>query len=128
MDDTKALRKGPWTEGTGLAGFIGRHYLYSSNGSGGTIHFKFKVTGRHEIRLAYRAHENRGTSVPVTVRSAGGEKSLRLDMRKKPPVKHGFVSLGVYEFRKGEAGSVTVSTRGAGGIVCVDALQILPAK
>ena len=74
IDDVQAIKKGKWAEGQGLKGYIGYHYLYTAANSDAEIRFEFKPTkpGRYEVRLAYQPHENRGTSVPVTVISADG--------------------------------------------------------
>jgi hypothetical protein len=64
----------------------------------------------------------------VTVRSADGEKTERINMREAAPLDSGFVSLGRFTFRAAEAGAVTVGTDGAGGNAHADAIQVLPVK
>jgi hypothetical protein len=81
-----------------------------------------------EIRLAYQPHENRGTAVPVTIDIGGKQTKKTIDMRQKPGLEHGFVSLGEYQISKGEKVSVTISAENAGGNAHVDAVQILPAR
>lgn len=129
IDDRAAKKTGSWNEGQGLDGYIGWSYLYASSGTASSIRFEFQPpkSGRYEVRLAYLAHENRGTTVPVTVISSGGEKSLRLDMRKPAPLENGFISLGQHEFTAGQTGAVVLVTDGAGGNVHADAVQLLPA-
>ena len=125
IDDRQAQKQGHWTEGTGLKGYVGYGYLYSTNGS---IKFDFKAphAGRFEIRLAYQPHENRGNHVPVLVETqSGGRKALEIDMRKAPPIEKGFISLGEYNFADEEPASVVLSTENAGGHVHADAVQVI---
>lgn len=129
VDDMAAKKEGHWTEGEGLKGYVGYQYLYASPNSGASVLFEFEVEnpGEYEVRIAYQPHENRGSAVPVTVRDAGGSKTIRVDMRKKPPIDNAFVSLGVYRFQADEKGQVVVRTEGAKGVVHADAIQVLPA-
>lgn len=130
VDDTKAHRTGAWNAGTGLKGYIGWSYVYAANDSGATIRFDLAApeAGKYELRLAYLQHENRGPRVPVTVQIAGGSPQLRtIDMTKAPPIEGAFVSLGQFEFNKGDKLSVTLATDDAGGYVHADAVQLLRA-
>ncbi len=125
IDDRDAQKQGNWTEGTGLKGYVGYGYLYSTNGS---VKFDFQAphAGRFEIRLAYQPHENRGNHVPVLVETqTGGRKSLEIDMQKKPPIAEGFISLGQYNLAEEEPASVVLSTEKAGGYVHADAVQVV---
>jgi hypothetical protein len=74
------------------------------------VRFEFKVstTGRYEVRYAYQPHENRGQT--VTVHSADGEKTIRINMREAPPLEHGFLSLGQFSFKADEAGELVPLT------------------
>ena len=127
VDNKQAKVEGKWTPGQGLKGFVAYEYLYAPTDSGSTVTFAFRVekAGEHEIRLAYREHENRGTSVPVTV-SAKPDEPVLVNMRKAPPLKNGFISLGKYDLKGGQTVEVTVGTRDAGGTVHADAIQVLP--
>ena len=75
VDDMQAKKTGKWGSGTGLKGYVGYGYVYSSEGSGAAIEFECTVptAGRYEVRIAYRPHENRGTKVPVTIRTGSFE-------------------------------------------------------
>ena len=131
IDDRDAERSGKWGEGTGLKGYVGYNYLYASANSGATIRFPFTVpkTGRYEVRVACRPHENRGTQVPVTVISSGNaSKTIRVNMREEPPLPNGFISLGVFEFDSGKPGVVEIATTDAKGNAHADAVQILAVK
>ncbi len=130
IDDHQAVRTGNWTGGTGLKGYVGYQYLYAGSGSGASVRFDVRVPkdGKYEVRLAYQNHENRATATPVTVKSVTGEKTVRVNMRQKPPIDAGFISLGVYTFAADKPGSVTLSTKDAGGYVHADAVQLIPVK
>ena len=129
IDDKDAEKKGKWTSGTGLKGFVGFGYLYSSNPDS-SIRFRFKApaNGDHDVRLGYLPHENRGTRVQVRVSVGGKKHEAKVDMTKKPPLKNSFISLGTFAMKKGEEGFVEVLAADAGGNTHVDAIQILPAK
>ncbi len=130
VDDLQAVKRGAWSEGRGLKGYIGYHYLYTSPNSDREIRFEFKVpqSGRYEVRLAYLPHENRGTRVPVTVVGADGRKETRINMRVAAPLEHSFISLGEFSFSADDPGAVIISTRDAGGNVHADAIQVLPVE
>jgi hypothetical protein len=130
VDDLQAVKRGKWTEGRGLKGYVGYHYLYAGPNSDREIRFEFKPpkSGRYEVRLAYQPHENRGTSVPVTVVSADGRKETTVNMRVAPPLEPGFISLGEFRFTEEASGAVILSTEDAGGNVHADAIQVLPVK
>ena len=125
IDDVQAQKTGDWTAGTGLAGFVGQNYLYSSGDAQIRFEFKAPASGQFDIRLAYQPHENRGDRVPVIVTVGTTQRELSINMKQPPPLKGGFISLGKFDVRKNESGSVTISTRHAGGFVHADAVQIV---
>ena len=130
IDDKQAEKKGKWTAGTGLPGFIAHSYLYSGNPES-EARFQFKVdkTGTYEVRVAYQNHENRAAAAPITVHSAAGEKTTRVNMKQKPPIKGGWVSVGEYRFEAGKTGAVVFGGKpNPKGNLHADAVQILPAK
>jgi hypothetical protein len=127
IDDRDAKRQGTWTEGTGLKGYVGYGYLYSTKGSV-TFEFKAPGSGQFEIRLAYQPHENRGDKVPVLVETGAGRKAIEVNMQKAPPLENGFISLGTFTLDAEEPVSVVLSTTNAGGHVHADAVQVLEAK
>jgi len=129
VDDLNAQKTGSWIETDHLKGYIGYGYVYASPKSDAAVRFDWQVPaeGKYEIRLAYRSHPNRGTKVPVLVFSGSKElTALQLNMRQKPNLPNGFVSLGTFTFKKGERVAVEVRTKGAGGFVCADAVQFIP--
>ncbi|WP_339729247.1 FAD-dependent oxidoreductase [uncultured Gimesia sp.] len=121
---------GKWTKGEGLKGYIGNHYVYHGKGKKAEIHFNFQVdkTGKYEVRLAYGHHENRATNTPVTIRSAKETKTVKINQRIKPPLPHGFISLGTFQFEKDQPIEVVMSNTDVDGNVHADAIQVLPAK
>jgi hypothetical protein len=127
IDDSQAKRTGKWTEGTGLAGFVGDGYQYASPNSGATMRYEFKApeAGTFDVRISFQPHANRGKTVPVTIESAVGKKTVRVDQTQTAPLEHGFLSVGRLTLREGEAAAVTISTEGAGGLVHADAVQIV---
>jgi hypothetical protein len=127
VDDVQAEKAGSWTSGTGLKGYVGWGYLYAASDPGNRIRFRFEApdSGVFDIRLAYGSHENRGTQVPVSVTTADGTKSRSINMREPAPLEHGFISLGRFELKKGEAVTVVVSGEEAGGTVHADAVQVV---
>jgi hypothetical protein len=130
VDDDKAELVGTWQEGTGLINYIGTSYAYHSPKGKGLARFKFTVpkSGRYEIRFAYQPHENRASNAAVTVRSADGEKLIRVNERVVAPIEPTFVSLGVFQFDTAKSGVVEVTNDKADGNVAIDAIQVLPAK
>jgi hypothetical protein len=129
LDDADAEKAGKWTHSEGLPGFVGFGYYYASANSDSRMTFKWEAVsaGTYEVRLAYQPHENRGTRVPVTIECASGRTVVRVNMRERPPLENGFISLGKFRLSKGEPVRVVVSSEDAGGAVHADAVQILPA-
>lgn len=127
VDDKDAKRVGSWTLGTGLKGYVAYGYQYASPDSKASIAFEAKVpkAGRYQVRLAYRQHENRGSKVPVTVRTAKRMLERAINMKDPPPLENGFILLGEVELAAGESCLVSVSSEGAGGFVHADAIQLL---
>lgn len=130
IDDSKAKLTGKWAGGTGIPGYIGQHYMYAAGKSDATARFEFTVpqAGSYEVRVAYSPHENRATDVPVTVVSADGEKTTKINQQLKPALEHGFVSLGTYKFDPAKPGAVVISAKTSQGNVAIDAVQVLPVK
>jgi hypothetical protein len=131
MDDTLSERTGKWSPGGGVAGVDG-HYQHDGNDAKGKLAARFALSvleaGRYEVRLAYVAHPNRASNVPVTIESADGKKTVSVDQRKRPPIESTFVSLGVYRFTPDKEAVVTVRNDGTDGFVVIDAVQLLAVK
>ncbi|MEX2216256.1 MAG: FAD-dependent oxidoreductase [Phycisphaeraceae bacterium] len=131
IDDHEAQRTGSWTGGDGLKGYVGSRYMYAAGGSGASMRFGFAVkkAGEYDIRLAYQPHENRASNVTVIVETASGvKKTITVNMKKEPPLKDGFISLGKFKLGEGETAAVELTTKGANGYVHADAVQVVPAE
>ncbi len=130
VDDQQAKRNGQWTSGSGLKGFVEAGYQYAAADSKSTASFTLTAPrgGKYAVRLAWGAHENRGSSVPVDVQL--GEKSVyrgRVNMQHAPG-EDGFGKLTELELRPGDVVTVEISTVGAGGFAHIDAVQLLPVE
>ncbi|MEM9659172.1 MAG: FAD-dependent oxidoreductase, partial [Planctomycetota bacterium] len=125
VDDVQAKRVGNWTPGTGLSGFVGGSYLYASGDASITFDFVAPSTGRFDVRIAYQPHENRAPRAPVRLQAGDVVSVSTIDMTQAPSLPNGFHSVGVVAIREKESGSVTISTRDAGGVVHADAVQIV---
>jgi len=71
---------------------------------------------------------HRGASVPVEVQVGGESTKVKIDMRQKPRINDGFISLGEFALAKGDKVAVILTTESAGGFVHADAVQIVPVK
>ena len=130
IDDRQAKRTGDWTEETGLKGYVGYGYVYASADSGASIRYEFQApaAGKYEVRVSYQPHANRGRKVPVTVETAAGKHSVRIDQHVAAPLPNGFISVGTFELKDKEPVAVVISTEGAGGNVHADAVQVVPVR
>jgi mono/diheme cytochrome c family protein len=130
VDDRQAKKVGRWTESKSVKPYIGDGYVYDDVADKGSCTITFDPelpeTGRYEVRLAYTAHSNRSRSVPVTVFSAEGEKTVALNMQEAPAVEGRFVSLGEYRFEVGGQSFVIIDSADTEGHVVADAVQFLP--
>ena len=130
VDDQQAKRTGNWTKGTGLKGYVGYGDRYASAGSGATAKFELKAadTGEYDIRIASQPHENRARHANIRVVANGKTKAATVNMTKAPEMPNGFIQLTRWKLTKGEPVEVTFTTQDSGGIVHIDAVQLIPAK
>jgi hypothetical protein len=130
VDDAKAKLTGEWSRGS--MGGIDDGYLHDGNEGKGEKSARFEAklpkAGRYEVRLAYTPNPNRATNVPVTVESAEGTKTVRVNQKVAPPIEKFFVSLGTYAFTAEKPAVVTVSNAGTDGHVIIDAVQWVAAE
>lgn len=130
VDDAKAKAVGDWKQSQHYRRFIGEGYVHDGNRDKGkkTLTFlpELPKGGKYEVRLAYTSDPNRATSVPVTIFSADGETTVRVNMRQAPDLDGRFVSLGNYQFEANGQGFVLISNEGTDGYVSPDAVQFLP--
>ena len=127
VDDKEAEKSGEWTEGTGLKGYVGYGYVYSSDQKA-TIRFPFQIpdAGSYDVRVAWQPHENRGKHVRVVLTIDDQSTETTIDMTKAAPLENGFMSLGTIKAKPGAKGSVEFFAKGADGNVHADAVQIVP--
>tara|TARA_R110002049_G_scaffold4601_5_gene32124 strand:+ start:179468 stop:181732 length:2265 start_codon:yes stop_codon:yes gene_type:complete len=128
VDDEQATLTGKWTQGTGLADYVGYGYRYASskNDASATFTFTPAETGRYQVNIFTQAHENRATAAPVTIQWQGQSREHRVDQT----IKHtgNVIELDVIDVKAGEQVSVVFTTIDAGGTVHVDAVQLLPVN
>ena len=129
VDDEKAEKKGKWTSGEGLKGYVGKHYVYSRD-AGASVRFEVEVptSGKYEVRVSTGAHENRASNTPVTVTSSTGTQTVRINQKVESGLPDGFTSVGTFTFEAGKKAAVEIGTEGVNGNVHVDAVQLLPVK
>lgn len=129
VDNINAKMTGTWGSGTGLKGYVGYDYVYSTNPKS-SIEFvcEAPAAGLYSVRISYRSHENRSSTVPVTVRAGDMEKMHRIDMQAKPPLDNGFLELAEIRLGEGETCSVTIRPDESGGHACADAVQLVPVR
>ncbi len=128
-------RRGEWQESQSIPGFVGTRYLYANGVASAAgdvevpeIDYAFQVpqSGPYEVRVSYTPHENRSTDTLIVVQHATGSDERRIDQQQPAPIEGAFVSLGMFEFSSEATAVVTVSTRGATGVVIADSVQLIP--
>ncbi len=129
LDDAEATFTGEWTTSNAAGSAIGSSYRHDGNrrdpAQTATFSPKIEQSGRYDVRLLYTAHANRATNVAITIRGADGEKTVSQNQELPPVIDGEPRSLGVFRFEQGQVAEVTLSNRGADGIVSVDGLQLL---
>ena len=126
IDDEDAELTGNWAKGEGLRPYVGNHYSYAqAKDASARFSFAVKESGRYEVFIYWQPHENRAKAAPVSVLSADGEKTLRVDQSKPAAGKQGAHSLGEFRFNAGEEAAVIFRTDGARGNVHLDAVQVV---
>ncbi|MCG8648581.1 MAG: FAD-dependent oxidoreductase [Pirellulales bacterium] len=124
VDDTQAKLGGDWTPG-GIA--KGVHHGYRHDGAAGdglakaVFTAKLPSPGRYEVQIAYIAHPNRASNVPVVIRHQGGSSTVKVNQRQRPEISPFFASLGQFEFDR--SATVTISNQDADGYVIIDAVR-----
>ncbi|HQU45043.1 MAG: hypothetical protein B7Z73_08010 [Planctomycetia bacterium 21-64-5] len=130
VDDRDAKRVGEWKLSQFNGAYIGGGYLHDLDQEKGqkTLTFlpQLPAAGLYEVRLAYTPGDNRATNTPVTVFSADGERLLRVNQRRAPPIDGRFISLGEFHFELNGQGFVIVANEATDGHVIADAVQFLP--
>ncbi len=128
MDEQEAERAGHWigsTFGMPVDG-SSRHDENSEKGKK-SITYTLKVPnqGDYEVRVSYVTAGNRASNVPVTIRYADGEKTVRVNQKQAPSIDGLFTSLGRYSFTTDKPAVIIISNEGTDGIVGADCVQLL---
>jgi hypothetical protein len=131
VNDSAAKLTGEWARGSFRSGVEG-DYQHDQNADKGKKSARFEVKipadGKYEVRFAYVPNGNRATNVPVTVESAVGDKTVKVNEKLTPPIDGLFISLGTYQFTAAKGAAIVVSNEGTDGYVIIDAVQLLPSK
>lgn len=126
VDDRYASLEGPWTEGSGLKGYVGWGYRYASPDSNATARFTLAApsTGTYKLKIYSLSHENRGTKVPVIVDTGVQRSEYLINQRENPGTTF---ELGQFSLVADQEVNVVVYTENAGGFVHIDAVQLTKA-
>ena len=131
VDDVDAKLIGQWKHSVHTPLFVGASYLHDMKEAKGKKSATFvpdlPKSGRYEVRMSHNSNVRRANEVPVTIRHADGETTVKVNEGEHALIGKLFRSLGVFRFEKGRAGSVTIGTTGTDGkYVIVDSVQFLP--
>ena len=131
VDDVDAKLIGQWKHSVHTPPFVGASYLHDMKEAKGKKSATFAPDlpkgGRYEVRMSHNSNVRRANEVPVTIRHADGETTVKVNEGEHAPIDKLFRSLGVFRFKKGKAGSVMIGTTGTEGkYVIVDSVQFLP--
>ena len=130
FDNTDPKLIGEWAHSSTIPGFVGVDYLHDNNAAKGQcrVEFSAKVpkSGRYDVRIAYTANPNRATNVPITITSADGDKTLKLNQREA--TQEGFRSIGQFRFEVAQPAKIVISNSETDGHVIVDAVQLIGSK
>lgn len=125
IDDEAAKFTGSWNPSSANPPFVGAGYRHDANDHKGDLSATFEAklpAGKYEVRVSYSPNTNRASNVPVTVRFAGGSKTLSIDQKKAAPIDGAWVSLGAYDFAADAPAQVIISNKDTNGHVIVDAV------
>jgi hypothetical protein len=130
VDDVDAKKVGEWKASTYTRPYVGKGYVHDDRAGKGeksiTFTPKISTAGTYEVFVSYTTGSSRSKKAPVTIRYAGGEKTVTINQQKKPPLDGLFASVGTYRFEAGTGGSVTISNKGTNGHVIADAVRFIP--
>jgi len=129
VDDQQATRIGFDSIGTTVGPFVATHYRHDADGEKGhqSIRFPIRVekTGTYEVRIAYSAHANRATNVPVMIHHADGETMAKVNQRQLATIDRLFQPVGRFRFEADQPYWVEISNRDTDGFVLADAIQLV---
>ena len=130
VDNTEAKLVGEWKHSVHTPPFVGKSYIHDMKEKKGkksaTFTPNLPITSLYEVRVSYNSNIRRANDVPITINHAKGKTEVKIDEGKPAPIAKLFRSIGIFRFKKGRGGSVTISTEGTEGkYVIVDAVQFL---
>jgi hypothetical protein len=132
VDDDEAERVGFDQTSSSAAPYVGASYRHDGSRDRGQQRARYTPdlpeAGPYEVRVCYSPNANRATNVPVTVVSADGKTTVRVNQRKAPAQGKGFVSIGTFTFAKGKSGYVEIRNDDVDGYVIIDAIQWQPVR
>ncbi len=132
VDDSEAELVGDWKKSTYSKNFIGKGYIHDDQKDRGQKKAIFTIDvpkdGEYEVRFAFAGTNGRATNVPVTIRHAQGEESLKVDQSKQAPILTMLKPLGRFQFLKEKPVVVEISNQDANGYVLVDAIQLVSVE
>jgi len=130
IDDADAKFVGEWTKSNAAGSPSGSSYQHDGGKERGrksvTFSREMEEAGKYDIRLLYSDHENRAGNAQITLTIGDTKHELELNQRLPNTVDGEPRSLGVFTIQEGMVIELTLSNRGADGIVSVDGLQIVP--
>jgi hypothetical protein len=130
IDDTEAKLVGEWKHSVHTPPFVGKSYIHDMKEKKGkksaTFTPNLPITSLYEVRVSHNSNIRRANGVPITINHAKGKSVVKIDEGKPAPIAKLFRSIGIFHFKKGREGSVTISTEGTEGkYVIVDSVQFL---
>ena len=133
VDDVDAKLVGQWKHSVHTPPFVGKSYVHDMKEAKGkksaTFTPKLPKGGYYEVRMSHNSNVRRANGVPVAIRHADGETTVKVNEGEHAPIDKLFRSLGVFRFQQGRVGSVTIGTQGTEGkYVIVDSIQFLPVQ
>ena len=129
IDDSNAQFEGNWKMSSASSPHLGFGYRHDNHEANGKSSALFEISlpqsGRYEVQLGYTQNPNRASNVPVTIESAHGIKTKRVNQKLKPNIEEHFVSLGEFSFEMNKKARVTIRNKGTDGYVIVDSIRFL---
>jgi hypothetical protein len=129
IDDPQAALTGFSGAGAVIGPFVGAGYRHDGNTDKGQQRAVFPVqvgeSGVYEVRIGYSTNPNRATNVPVTIRHADGEATLKLNQRQAAAIDGLFQPVGRFRFEADVKHAVEIANTETDGHVMADAVQII---
>jgi hypothetical protein len=129
QDDAQAEVEGAWLSSDAVMPFVGSGYRHDGNTGKDQLRARFVVGlpggGDYAVQIAFTAHDNRASNVPVTVHALAGSDTVAVDQRRKPTIDGLWHEVGVYRFGADGRAVVEIGNAGTDGHVVIDAVRAL---